>query len=96
MNFESMVVWLVLGLIILIIFIPYVLKFRRRNHADMLRKDEAVLLGADKPVAQYPQVNYLLCIGCGTCVKSCPEGSVLGIVRGKSSIINALTKSGSI
>jgi putative YpdA family bacillithiol system oxidoreductase len=90
MNLESMIIWLLLVLIILIIFIPYVLKFRRRNKSDKQRKDEAVLLGADKPVAQYPQIDYHRCIGCGTCVEACPEGNVLGIVLGKASIINGL------
>ena len=90
MNLESMIIWLVLILIILIIFIPYALKFRRRNKSDKQRKDEAVLLGADKPVAQYPQIDYHRCIGCGTCVQACPEGNVLGIVLGKASIINGL------
>jgi len=90
MNLESMIIWLVFVLIILIIFIPYALKFRRRNKSDKQRKDEAILLGADKPVAQYPQIDYHRCIGCGTCVEACPEGNVLGIVLGKASIINGL------
>jgi putative YpdA family bacillithiol system oxidoreductase len=90
MNFESMVIWLVLVLIILIIFIPYVLKFRRRSQVDKQRKDEAVMLGADIPVAQYPQIDYHRCIGCGACVEACPEGGVLGVVQGKATIINGL------
>ncbi len=90
MNFESMVIWLVLVLVILIIFLPYAFKFRRRNREDKQRKNEATLLGADKPVAQYPQIDYHRCIGCGTCVEACPEGNVLGIVQGKATIINGL------
>jgi thioredoxin reductase (NADPH) len=87
---ESMIIWIVSVSIILIIFIPYVLKFRRRHKEDKHRKDEATLLGADKPVAQYPQIDYHRCIGCGACVEACPEGNVLGLVHGKATIINGL------
>jgi len=41
-------------------------------------------------VAQYPQIDYYKCIGCGACIDACPEHNVLGIVAGKASIINGL------
>ncbi len=31
-----------------------------------------------------------LCVGCGTCVKACPEGDVLGIVGGVATVVNGL------
>lgn len=61
---------------------------RLRSHAQ--QKDEAVSLGIDQPPAQHPQVNLSLCIGCGSCVKACPEGDVLGLIHGKATIINGL------
>ena len=39
-------------------------------------------LGVDRPPAQFPFVDPMRCIGCGTCVDACPEGDVLGIVGG--------------
>lgn len=74
----------------LAIFLPYYLRFRKTQKKDLYRKKEAVRLGADKPVAQYPQIDQLKCIGCGSCVAACPERSVLGIVHGKATIINGL------
>lgn len=72
------------------IVLPYSLSFRRRRHADRDRKEEAARLGIDQPKAQFPFVDVGLCVGCGTCVKACPEGDVLGIVGGVSTVINGL------
>jgi thioredoxin reductase (NADPH) len=72
------------------IVLYYFLSFRRRRHADRERKEEAARLGFDKPRAQFPFVDVGLCVGCGSCVKACPEGDVLGIVGGVATVINGL------
>jgi thioredoxin reductase len=72
------------------IVLPYVLSFRRRRHADRSRKEEAVRLGVDRPQAQFPFIDPMRCIGCGTCVDACPEGDVLGIVGGTATVVNGL------
>lgn len=87
---ESSIIWILALLIIGVIFIPYLLKFRRTQKEDSGRKKEAESLGADRPVAQYPQIDYYRCIGCGACIDACPEGDVLGLVNGKATIINGL------
>ncbi len=87
---ESIIIWSIFFLLVIVIFIPSVLKFRKKQKKDRERKEEAVELGADKPLAQYPQIDYYRCIGCGACVNACPEGNVLGLVSGKATIINGL------
>jgi len=87
---ESIIIWSIFIMLVLMIFIPWVLKFRKKQHKDRERKEEAMELGADKPLAQYPQIDYYGCIGCGACVDACPEGNVLGLVNGKATIINGL------
>ncbi|MBN2009693.1 NAD(P)-binding domain-containing protein [candidate division KSB1 bacterium] len=87
---ESQIIWFSTIVLIALIFIPYVIKFRKRQKHDYERHQEAVALDADKPIAQYPQIDIMKCIGCGTCVMACPEGDVLGIVHGKSAVINGL------
>ena len=37
----------------------------------------------------HPHIDILLCIGCGSCVKVCPE-SVLGIVQGRAAIVSGI------
>jgi thioredoxin reductase (NADPH) len=87
---ENYFIWLITIVVILIIFIPYYRNFRRNLNKDRERRDEAVRLGADRPIAQFPQIDKFACIGCGACVAACPEGDVLGIVAGKATVINGL------
>ena len=82
--------WGVSFAVVAAIVLPYVLAFRRRRHADRTRKEEAVRLGVDRPAAQFPFIDPMRCIGCGTCVDACPEGDVLGIVGGTATVVNGL------
>lgn len=85
---ETIVTWLVVVGIILFFVLPYIRKTKRNAQLSMQTKERSKQLGADKPTVQHPQINLSLCIGCGTCVRKCPEGTVLGLVGGKSTIIN--------
>jgi thioredoxin reductase/Pyruvate/2-oxoacid:ferredoxin oxidoreductase delta subunit len=87
---EATLIWGVAALVVAAVVAPYVFLFRRKRHSDRTRKDEAVRLGIDRPTAQFPYINPLACIGCGTCVDACPEGDVLGIVGGTATVVNGL------
>lgn len=87
---ENLIIWGVAVLMILIFVIPYYIKYQKSVKKDNRKLNEARRLGAEKAVAQHPQIDELKCIGCGACVDACPEGSVLGIVSGKAVIINGL------
>lgn len=87
---EALLLWSAsLALVALIVF-PYLLRFRRRVRLDRERKEEAAALGIDKPAAQFPYIDPAHCIGCGACVRACPEGDVLGIVGGTAVVVNGL------
>ncbi len=87
---ESLLIWTAAAMLMLGIFVPYLLKFKKQQKLYHEQKQEAIFLGADKPFAQYPQIDVMRCIGCGACVSACPEGDVLGIVHGKATVINGL------
>lgn len=87
---ESTLIWVSTFFVILIFLVPYILKTRRLQTLDKERKEEAQRLGADKAIAQHPQIDALQCIGCAACVRACPEGEVLGIIDGRATIINGL------
>jgi thioredoxin reductase (NADPH) len=72
------------------VLVPYAVLFRRRIRHDRARKTEASQLGIDKPSAQFPFIDPAHCIGCGACVRACPEGDVLGIVGGTAVVVNGL------
>jgi thioredoxin reductase (NADPH) len=87
-DMESLIIWIITGVLVIAVVTPYYIKFRKRQKADLERRQEAVGLGLHKPRGQYPLIDMALCIGCGSCVEACPEEDVLGIVFGRATIIN--------
>lgn len=87
---SEVVTWGLSLAVVAAIVLPYVRSFRRQRHADRARKEEAARLGIDRPPAQFPFIDPMRCIGCGTCVAACPEGDVLGIVGGTATVVNGL------
>jgi len=51
-------------------------------------RQEARALGSHRAELQYPHVDLDLCIGCGACVKACPEQGVLGLAHGQAVVIH--------
>ncbi len=47
----------------------------------------ALEAGLTEPASLHPSIDPDICIGCGTCVRACPENNVLGIVGGKAQLI---------
>ncbi|MEQ1754393.1 MAG: NAD(P)-binding domain-containing protein [Micropepsaceae bacterium] len=43
--------------------------------------------GTHEPISLHPVINISACIGCGACVRACPEGEILGVVRGKAHLV---------
>lgn len=85
---ETIFVWAGVALLVAVVFVPYLLKFRKSREQFAQRKEEARAMGIDRPRSQYPMVNKAQCIGCGACVAACPEGDVLGVVWGVAEVIN--------
>jgi len=44
--------------------------------------------GSDRARLQYPHVDLTRCIGCGTCVKACPEEGVLEVLHGQAVVVH--------
>ncbi len=87
---EAVLLWSAALAVAALIVLPYAWRFRRRGRTDRERKEEAAALGIDRPAAQYPFIDPLHCIGCGACVRACPEGDVLGLVGGTAVVVNGL------
>lgn len=87
---EETLIWTLSALVIVLVVVPYATIFRRRARRDSERKHEARRLGIDVPVAQFPWIDGMRCIGCGACVDACPEGDVLGVVTGTATVVNGL------
>src|ERR1700690_3992483 len=69
----------------------YYLMRQRRIHVKHLKVlEETVSAGMTEPASLHPIIDPSLCLGCGACVKACPETShhdVLGLINGKAALI---------
>ena len=61
---------------------------RGRNTAVIAERTRAKTTGTHKARLQYPNVDIARCIGCGTCVESCPESGVLELVNGQAMVVH--------
>jgi len=61
---------------------------RRAEKHSRERLTEAKESGLDEPVSLHPVIDPMACIGCGACVKACPEGDVLGLIAGKAALVS--------
>jgi len=51
-------------------------------------RERAVRLGSAQAQLQHPIVDLTLCVGCGACVRVCPEDGVLDLVHGQAMVVN--------
>src|SRR5216684_7930289 len=63
---------------------------RGRRHRKAARALEETEGGEERvPLTLHPVINPDICIGSLTCLKSCPEGDILGVVNGAALLIHA-------
>src|SRR5215470_17982918 len=55
-----------------------------RSRATFAAAAEAGLL---EPASLHPKIDPVKCLGCGACVRACPEGNILGIINGKAELV---------
>jgi thioredoxin reductase (NADPH) len=64
---------------------------QRRTHVRHTRVlEDSVSSGMTEPASLHPLIDPSKCLGCGACVKACPETShhdVLGLINGKAVLI---------
>lgn len=62
----------------------------RQHRRSLAALNEAIESGMTEPASLHPVINPNRCLGCGSCIASCPEQaghSVLGLIAGKSTLI---------
>jgi thioredoxin reductase (NADPH) len=92
MSSQSMDTWLLAlyALPLLAIVAAYVRRQRRIQARHRRVLEESVAAGMTEPASLHPLIDPSLCLGCGACVKACPETShhdVLGLINGKAVLI---------
>ena len=61
---------------------------KKANKSNIKQMEESRKAGLLEPTSLHPIIDYNICLGCGTCVRACPEGEVLGIINEKAHLIN--------
>jgi len=79
--------WLIYTLPMLFIWLGYWAYKRLHHHKSVRHKSEAVEAGLTEPASLHPVIDPNLCLGCGACVKACPEGDILGLIHGKAQLV---------
>jgi thioredoxin reductase len=85
--------WLVLSGLVLALGLAFLATVSRKNELARMRRgleqrERNAAAGPDA-VLRHPVVDLSRCLGCGTCVASCPEGDVLALVHGQALVVNA-------
>ena len=78
------------GLPLAAIVAYYVWRQRREHTRSLKVQEEAVAAGMTEPASLHPVIDANLCLGCGACVKACPEQpmhEVLGLIGGKAALV---------
>src|ERR1700738_3314813 len=90
MSSQSMDVWLLYGVPLLAIVAAYVLRQRRIYARHRRTQQDSIAAGMTEPASLHPVIDDALCLGCGACVKACPEQphhEVLGLIGGKAVLV---------
>lgn len=85
---ETVLTWLIAGSVLGFFLLRYWRQHKQKEAAARARAEQN-LLHQEGPKAQHPHILVDSCIGCGACIKACPEGDVLGLIEGKAGFINA-------
>ena len=85
MNIEPLL--LVYALPLVIIWAIWIVSAKRRSRRDMAVLEDNRQAGLAEPSSLHPVIDPAICLGCGSCVRACPEKSILGIIDGKAALI---------
>lgn len=84
---KDILAWVYYSIPALFIFIFIILTKRKGQKSHQIFED-VTLAGLTEPASLHPIIDPGLCLGCGACVDACPEGKIIGLIKGKAKLIN--------
>lgn len=70
------------------VWAAYMVTRKRREAHSTAKFTAAREAGLLEPASLHPVIDHAKCIGCGSCVKACPEGDIIGLIGGKASLVD--------
>ena len=88
-----MLAWPILVLLLLVLALTALaLGLRRaevrRIAATLAERGEAKARGSHQARLRHPHIDLTRCIGCGACIRACPEDGVLDLVHGQAVVVH--------
>src|SRR5215510_12383489 len=84
--------WLLLLGLVLTLCVAFLAALSRRSELARMQKGlarrEHERRAGSEALLRHPVVDLSRCLGCGTCVASCPEQGVLELVHGQALVVN--------
>ena len=84
-------IYLIYGVPALVLFVWFARRRGRLEKRSVVAHQEAREAGLHDPVSLHPIIDPARCIGCGSCVKACPEEPehhVLGLIDGRAQLVS--------
>ena len=78
---------LIYALPLLALWAWWIAAHRRRSSRALAVLADNRQAGLLEPPSLHPEIDPALCLGCTSCVRACPEKTVLGIIDGKAALI---------
>lgn len=78
-------------LCVLVVALGYQLSRRRelrRMREDLSERREARERGSHQAQLRFPKIDLSRCLGCGSCIRACPEEGVLGLIHGQAAVLH--------
>lgn len=74
-------------LLMISIAVLSVLKKSKKSKKAITTLEKTIRDNLNEPATMHPEINESLCAGCGACVKACPEGEILQLVKHKAVLV---------
>jgi thioredoxin reductase/Pyruvate/2-oxoacid:ferredoxin oxidoreductase delta subunit len=84
---EDLLIWVYLSLPVMLV-LGYATLYAKKQKSALQSLEESRQAGLTEPASLHPLIDSHKCIGCASCVTACPEGNVLGVINGKSQLVN--------
>jgi thioredoxin reductase (NADPH) len=84
MQIDAIIAYMIPLAFVWAIYLPARKRLEFRSIAKLSAATDAGML---EPASLHPIIDPAKCIGCGSCVRSCHEGDILGLIDGKADLV---------